>query len=110
VSFYNFSFFIHIISIVDKCTLVLQEMLSQQDLVECTEAELKDEIAEECRKYGVIQEIQIHGGSNNPQIFVYVRYSDAMGALKARDSLNGRFFAQRRIVATITEVIPPRSQ
>ena len=67
--------------------------------------EICEDIMEECQKYGKILEMKIPrpvGGSrqSNGVGKIYLKYADSASAKKALQSLAGRQFAQRTVVAT----------
>ena len=67
--------------------------------------EICEDIMEECQKYGQILEMKIPrpaGGSrqSNGVGKIYLKYSDVESAKSALQSLAGRQFAQRTVVAT----------
>ena len=68
-------------------------------------SEICDDVKEECEKYGKITDMKIPrpvGGSrqSNGVGKIYLKYADAESAKKALQSLAGRQFAQRTVVAT----------
>lgn len=67
--------------------------------------EIYEDIMEECQKYGQILEMKIPrpaGGSrqSNGVGKIYIKYVDSAAAKKALQSLAGRQFAHRTVVAT----------
>lgn len=59
--------------------------------------ELREDVEEQCRQYGVMTGIAINEIENS----VLVRYSSEEEAMKCYDALNGRLFDGRRIEATV---------
>jgi len=58
--------------------------------------DIKEDVEEECRKYGKLKHIFI---DKHSQGHVYLRFTNVDGAAKCVDNLNGRWFASRRISA-----------
>lgn len=70
-----------------------------------TTLEICEDIREECQKYGQILDMKIPrpvGGSrqSNGVGKIFLKYADAASAKTALQSLAGRQFAQRTVVAT----------
>lgn len=59
--------------------------------------ELREDVEEQCRQYGVMTGIAINEVDN----IVLVRYSSEEEAMKCYDALNGRLFDGRRIEASV---------
>lgn len=78
-------------------TVVLQNMITIEDT---SDPELSDEIGEEAGKYGTLVDVKIDT-SNQVDVQVILRYSDIAGANRAFGAMNGRAFANRKIVAVL---------
>ncbi|KFH09299.1 RNA recognition motif-containing protein [Toxoplasma gondii MAS] len=61
------------------------------------DGELKDEVREECSKFGSIKRVEVHTLKETVRIFV--EFSDLSGAREAIPSLHGRWFGGRQIIA-----------
>lgn len=66
--------------------------------------EIKEDVEEECSKFGKIVNIKIprpSGARTNPGVGkIYVKYEDTAATQKAIKALAGRAFAGRTVVAT----------
>ena len=66
-------------------------------------AALEKEIAAECARYGVLLDISIEPGEDDQdQAVVLLEYEDREGAARAVEALHNRYFAGRRIRASLT--------
>lgn len=67
-------------------------------------AEIKEDVEEECAKYGPIIEVKIprpSGSRSNPGVGkIYIKYEDPDSAQKALKALAGRQFSNRTVVVT----------
>lgn len=85
--------------------LMLMNMVTHDELLD-TEAyeEIKEDVEEECGKYGQILEVKIPrptGARVNPGVGkIFIKYADIESAQKALKALAGRQFASRTVVAT----------
>lgn len=61
------------------------------------DADIRDDVLEECTKYGHVYHIHVDKGSN--QGVVYVKCSNAEVAASASKALHGRWFAGKQIIA-----------
>ena len=67
----------------------------------------QDEIEEECSKFGEVERVIIYqerqSEDENAEVIVkiFVEFKSADAAKSAKESLNGRFFGGRRLVADI---------
>lgn len=61
------------------------------------DGELKDEVRDECSKFGGIKRVEVHTLKDTVRIFV--EFSDLSGAREAIPSLHGRWFGGRQIIA-----------
>jgi RNA-binding protein 39 len=59
--------------------------------------EIKEEIAQECSKFGTIMHIHVDKNSNG---FVYIKFGSVPSAQNAINALNGRWFDGRVVSAT----------
>lgn len=77
----------------DNCCLCLV------NLVKCGEVdnELEDEVRGECGKYGIINKVEIHELADHVRVFVL--FNDAVGAVKAKQALHGRYFGGNEVQA-----------
>ncbi|KAF5277353.1 hypothetical protein FQA39_LY06166 [Lamprigera yunnana] len=87
---------------VDSRVVILRNMVGPEDVDET----LQEEIQEECRKFGVVERVIIYNekqseDDDNTEIIVkiFVEFSETIEAEKARDALNGRYFAGRMVQA-----------
>eukprot|EP01041_Mallomonas_annulata_P002994 gene2994-5870_t len=85
------------IDIGPLCAIVLENMVSVE---EAKDPDLKDEIAEECSTHGPLTGVEIVV-MGNTSVQITVRYVSASDAVKAFSALNGRFFAGRKVKATL---------
>ncbi|KAL6062545.1 DNA-damage-repair/toleration protein DRT111, chloroplastic [Balamuthia mandrillaris] len=81
--------------------VLLRNMVGPGDVDE----ELAPETAEECTKFGKVRRCEIHeekDPSVPPQkaVRIFVQFEDCDSAERARNNLNGRFFAKRVVEAT----------
>lgn len=67
-------------------------------------SEIKEDVEEECAKYGPIVEVKIPrpaGARTNPGVGkIYIKYENAESAQKAISALAGRQFSRRTVVVT----------
>eukprot|EP00301_Raphidiophrys_heterophryoidea_P027330 c9605_g2_i2.p1 GENE.c9605_g2_i2~~c9605_g2_i2.p1 ORF type:complete len:316 (-),score=84.04 c9605_g2_i2:80-1027(-) len=80
-------------STASRCT-VLKNMVDPEDV----DDDLKQEVREECSKYGSVEDVVVHIGSPTSAL-IFVLFSTAIEAAKALQSLNGRWFGGRMITA-----------
>lgn len=66
-------------------------------------AALEKEIAAECARYGVLLDVSIEPGEDD-QAVVLLEYEDREGAARAVEALHNRYFAGRRIRASLTPI------
>lgn len=57
--------------------------------------DVRDDVMDECRRFGTVENIYVE--KNKPGGFVYVKFTDVAAAVKAGQSLNGRYFAGKMI-------------
>ena len=91
------------ISAAMKC-LVLHNMVSVEEVQ--SDPSLKQDIAREAANHGVLLSVdfaQRKQGDGESEAIVRLKYEDEKGAHNAWTVLNGRFFAGRQVVATLTE-------
>lgn len=63
-------------------------------------AEIKDEVAAECRKYGNLVEVVCSAGTpDSAAAFIFVQFGDARASQRALRKLHGRSFDERSVVA-----------
>ncbi|KAF2750590.1 hypothetical protein M011DRAFT_455621 [Sporormia fimetaria CBS 119925] len=85
--------------------VMLMNMVTHDELLDKeTYEDIKEEVEEECRKYGKILEVKIPrptGARVNPGVGkIYIKYEDSASAQKALAALAGRIFDHRTVVAT----------
>ena len=67
------------------------------------DADLEDETADECRKYGAVQRCTIatlpssSGVRDEEAVRIFVLFADLDGAKRAVEGLHGRYFGKRRV-------------
>ncbi len=87
----------------ESVVVLLKNMVGSEDVDE----ELQEEIEEECGKFGEVERVIIYQEKQSEEddadivVKIFVEFKEATSAKSAKDSLNGRFFAGRRIVADI---------
>jgi len=85
-------------AIIEKKICILENMVS---IEECSDATLKDEIAEEAERFGKLQSIDIYVDPITKTVKVRLQYEDSQSATKAFNAMNNRFFAGNRIIASL---------
>ncbi|PFH34608.1 RNA recognition motif-containing protein [Besnoitia besnoiti] len=78
---------------IQSPVVLLTNMVSPSEV----DGELKDEVRDECSKFGSIKRVEVHPVKDTVRIFV--EFSDLSGAREAIPSLHGRWFGGRQIVA-----------
>jgi len=71
------------------------------------DSELQRETAEECSNYGKVEKVIIKEIENVPDeeaVKIYVKFSSTSAATKAMGEMNERFFAGRKVLASIIEL------
>lgn len=87
----------------ESVVVLLKNMVGSEDVDE----DLQEEIQEECSKYGEVEGVIIYqerqSEEDNAEVLVkiFVEFKETKSAKAAKDSLNGRFFAGRRVTADI---------
>jgi len=67
------------------------------------DADLEDETADECRKFGAVHKCTIltlpssSGVRDEEAVRIFVQFADMEGAKKAVQGLQGRYFGKRRV-------------
>lgn len=74
---------------------VLKNMVSIKDV----DDDLKRDVSDECGQYGQLVSVVIYIDLDDVKIFV--EFLDSSSAEKAKDSLDGRFFGGRKVIADI---------
>jgi len=79
------------------------KLLNMVSVDELQDPDLKEEIAEEVRKYGQLLDIQFYVAPNNSNnsATVALRYATEEDTLRAYQALQDRAFANKKIVATL---------
>jgi splicing factor U2AF subunit len=87
-----------------RSTKVRQYYSPSQEAITNTRAEIKEDIEEECQKYGPIIETKIPrpaGARSSLGVGkIYIKYQDTESAQRAIKALAGRQFSRRTVVAT----------
>lgn len=84
--------------------LLLKNMFNPQEETEPNWADdIKNDVAEECGKYGPVSHIYVDKDSKG---FVYLKFASADASQQAHQALHGRWFAGRQIVAEYQFVQP----
>ncbi|GAB1600498.1 HIV Tat-specific factor 1 homolog [Argonauta hians] len=80
-------------------TVILQNMFETKEFEEdpCFLRELKEDVQSECSKFGEVRKIVVY--DRNTKGVISVTFSEAEEADECIVALNGRWFAQKRIVA-----------
>mmetsp|Transcript_19966 Transcript_19966/g.25153 ORF Transcript_19966/g.25153 Transcript_19966/m.25153 type:complete len:699 (+) Transcript_19966:104-2200(+) len=84
----------------------LTNMVTPEELVDDQEFEdIKEDVADECNKFGTVKSIEIPrpaaAGEHVPGLGkIFLEFADLVGASKARKSLAGRTFANKKVEAT----------
>jgi hypothetical protein len=79
-------------------SLILQNMVSAQ---EAEDPDLKDEVAEEVSKYGKLTTIDITVEKGSAEATIVLKYASPSEAARAHAALQGRAFANKKIIATL---------
>jgi len=77
-----------------KC-IVLRDMVGVGEV----DAELKGEVKEECVKFGVVHRVEIYEDKEKNQVNIFVLFDTVADAIKARESLDKRYFGGRVVQA-----------
>jgi poly(U)-binding-splicing factor PUF60 len=78
----------------DARCLILRNMVGPGEV----DPDLKDEVQEECRKFGAVSKVVIH--ETKQAVNIYVLFETDNAALSAKNSLDNRFFGGRTVQAT----------
>jgi hypothetical protein len=62
--------------------------------------ELKEDVSQECAKFGKICHLSLSRGSGSGAGLVHLKYVQVSSAVKAIEVLNGRFFGGRQVRET----------
>jgi len=87
--------------------LCLKNMVGSQEVDE----QLQEEIEEECSKYGDVENVIIYQERQSEDedaeilVKIFVEFGHPSHAKKGRDSLNGRFFGGRTVVAQVYDQV-----
>lgn len=87
----------------ESVVVLLKNMVGPEDV----DDDLQEEIEEECGKFGGVERVIIYNEQQSEAedaevvVKIFVEFKDSESAVKAKDSLNGRFFGGRRVNATI---------
>jgi len=87
--------------------LCLKNMVGSQEVDE----QLQEEIEEECSKYGDVENVIIYQERQSEEedaeilVKIFVEFGHPSHAKKGRDSLNGRFFGGRTVVAQVYDQV-----
>jgi hypothetical protein len=77
------------------------KLLNMVSVDEIQDPDLKEEIAEEVRKYGQLLDIQFYVDNSNNSATVALRYATEEDTLRAYQALQDRAFANKKIVASL---------
>lgn len=78
---------------IQSPVILLTNMVGPEEV----DSELKDEVREECSKFGDVSEVEVHVVKGTVRIFV--EFKSLAGAKEAIPSLHGRWFGGRQILA-----------
>ncbi|XP_047356810.1 poly(U)-binding-splicing factor half pint isoform X2 [Vespa velutina] len=85
---------------VESRVVILRNMVAPEDIDES----LKEEIQDECSKFGVVERVIIYNERQSEDdedaeviVKIFVEFSQMSEAERARDSLNGRYFGGRLV-------------
>lgn len=81
-----------------SCIMIKNMFVLEQETEPNWEDDIKDDVIEECHKYGKTNHCYIE--NKIPGGFVYVRFTSFEAAAEAAKSLNGRWFAGRMITVS----------
>lgn len=83
--------------------IVLRNMVKHDDELDDS---LQLDVYEECGKYGPVSQVLIYldkgveeSGGSNDEVKIFVKYKNSLSSQRAREALDGRFFAGRRVSA-----------
>lgn len=89
---------------VDSRVVILRNMVGPEDVDET----LQEEIQEECGKFGVVERVIIYNEKQSEEdenteiiVKIFVEFSETSEAEKAKEALNGRYFAGRMVRASL---------
>lgn len=82
------------ISTVTTPYLIMTNMFKMEGTTPHFFDELKKEITKEVEVYGTVERIFIE---KNNQGNIWIKYSDTASAIKAQESMNGKFFDTKKI-------------
>ncbi|XP_017770984.1 PREDICTED: poly(U)-binding-splicing factor half pint isoform X3 [Nicrophorus vespilloides] len=88
---------------VDSRVVILRNMVGPDDVDES----LQEEIQEECSKFGGVERVIIYNekqsedDDDNVVVKIFVEFAQTREAESARDALNGRYFAGRKVRASL---------
>ncbi|KAL5111957.1 hypothetical protein TcWFU_004370 [Taenia crassiceps] len=78
--------------------VLLENMVSA---VEEVDADLEEEVAEECRNFGEVLRVLVHLMTESSTVRIFVNFDSHGAAVNAVQALNGRFFDGRQIAARL---------
>ncbi|XP_046912138.1 poly(U)-binding-splicing factor hfp isoform X2 [Dermatophagoides farinae] len=87
--------------------IVLRNMVAHEDI----DDQLESEVTDECGKYGIVKKVIIYQESQSEDdeadiiVKIFVEFTSLLEAVKARDALNGRYFAGRLVKAELYDQI-----
>jgi len=88
---------------IPSSVLLLQNMVGRGSV----DPELETETAEECSRYGKVDKViikEIPDVSDEEAVKIYVKFSSVSAASKAKAEMNDRFFAGRKVSASLIEL------
>ncbi|XP_017488412.1 PREDICTED: poly(U)-binding-splicing factor half pint-like [Rhagoletis zephyria] len=87
--------------------VILRNMVGAEDI----DNDLESEVTEECGKYGNVRKVIIYQEKQSEEedaeiiVKIFVEFTSLKEAIKARDALNGRYFAGRIVKAELYDQI-----
>ncbi|XP_027206294.2 poly(U)-binding-splicing factor hfp isoform X1 [Dermatophagoides pteronyssinus] len=87
--------------------IVLRNMVAPEDI----DDQLESEVTDECGKYGIVKKVIIYQERQSEDdeadiiVKIFVEFTSLLEAVKARDALNGRYFAGRLVKAELYDQI-----
>jgi len=83
------------------CFIIKNMFVLAEETGDSWDLDIKEDVTEECQKFGKVE--YCHVETNKPGGFVYLRFSVLDAAVKAANSLNGRWFAGRMITVSFID-------
>ena len=83
------------------CFIIRNMFILAEEKGDSWDMDIKEDVIEECEKFGKVA--QCHVETRKPGGLVYVKFYSLDAAVKAANSLNGRWFAGRMITASFID-------